>query len=49
MDVAEGDGSGGVVEIAACERELLGVVGGFIRDNCANGRHSNQRLRVLNR
>ena len=30
MDVAEGYGRGGVVEIAACERELLGVVGGFL-------------------
>ena len=30
MDVAEGDGRGGAVEIAACERELVGVVGGFV-------------------
>ena len=30
VDVVEGDGRGGVVETAACERELLGVVGGFL-------------------
>ena len=30
VDVAEGDGTGGVVQIAACERELLGVVGRFL-------------------